>query len=235
MPCRPRTSPARASLTPSTAGSLNQLCLGRYSGSTCRASSRPPRLSLIARQLPSSTMVMNSGSGSGVGLVPAAELTRRRQHQPVEAVARQGQPVGGIAHGREHGAAEQLDRHPVAVGAQLEVAGLRVAREIVDAQDRLALELAQIGQDLAVARIEEGERAAAEGAPAAADGDQPLHPVQQRARALLLRLDVDRLVAEDRVLDRRRRRAACGLAREKPPLRSGDHCIGVRTPSRSPR
>ena len=26
-----------------------------------------------------------------------------------------------------------------------------------------------------------------------------------------------------------------GSAREKPPLRSDDHCIGVRTPSRSPR
>ena len=27
----------------------------------------------------------------------------------------------------------------------------------------------------------------------------------------------------------------CGLAREKPALRSALHCIGVRTPLRSPR
>ena len=40
--------------------------------------------------------------------------------------------------------------------------------------------LAQIGEDLAVAGIEELERAAAEGAVLLADRDQPLRPVQQR-------------------------------------------------------
>ena len=103
------------------------------------------------------------GQGLGRGLVPAGELARLGQRQPVEPVARQGQAVAGLGDRGEVGAAQQLDRDAVAVAGELEIAGLGVAGQVVDAQDRLALVLAQIGQDLAVARVEEGQGAAAEG------------------------------------------------------------------------
>ena len=68
-----------------------------------------------------------------------------------------------------------------------------------------------------------------------AHADEPLHPVEQRAVAALLRLDVDRLVAVDRIRDRAAGRAARGRRVEKPAFQPPFHCMGVRTPLRSPR
>ena len=78
-------------------------------------------------------------------------------------------------------------------------------------------------------------RAAAEGLVLLAQRDQALHPPQQRLRVALLGLDVDRLVVVLGVDDRPAGRAAAGWRAEKPALRSALHCIGVRTPLRSPR
>src|ERR671916_3523468 len=75
------------------------------------------------------------------------------------------------------------------------------AREVRHAQDSLVLVLPQVGEDLAVAWVQKLKGSPPEGLVRLADGYDPLHPVQERARAAPLRLDVDRLVAVDRVHD----------------------------------
>ena len=82
---------------------------------------------------------------------------------------------------------------------------------------------------------DELDRSAAEDRMLLAQRDHPLHPVEQRERRALLRLDVDRFVAVDRIHDRGKEQPSPDRQREKPPLRSLLHCIGVRTPLRSPR
>ena len=65
------------------------------------------------------------------------------------------------------------------------------------------VELPQIGEHLAVGRIQEALGAAAEGVMGFAHGQHPAHPVEQRVRVARLRLDVHRLEAVDGVHDRR--------------------------------
>ena len=65
--------------------------------------------------------------------------------------------------------------------------------------------------------------------------DDRAHPVQQRRHRALLRLDVHRLVAVRRIDDHREVERRAVARSEKPALRSALHCIGVRTPLRSPR
>ena len=66
---------------------------------------------------------------------------------------------------------------------------------------RLLLVTADVGQHLAVVGADELDAAAAEHRVLPAQRDHALHPLQQRRRRALLRLDVDRLVAVDRVHD----------------------------------
>ncbi len=136
-------------------------------------------------------------------LMPARHFGLLRQEKPVKAVGRQRQQVGQLADRRKRRATEQLQGHAARIGLQIELDRLRVARQVDHAEDRLARMGADVGEDLAVARIDELQRAAPEGLMRAADGDEPLHPVQQRGRRAGLRLDVDGLVAVDRVHDRR--------------------------------
>ena len=77
------------------------------------------------------------------------------------------------------------------------------------------------------------ERAEPEGRVLLAHLDHAPGPLQERGRVLQARLDVGDLVAVHGVLDRRVDHPA-RVAEENPALRSGVHCIGVRTPSRSP-
>ncbi len=106
------------------------------------------------------------------------------------------------------------------------------AREVGHAQDAVAVVLAQVGQDLAVARVEQAQRAAAERLVRLADRDHALHPVEKRRRIALLRLDVDRLVAVDRIHDRRQveprrigaREAAVAVRR---PLHRRAHAVAI--------
>lgn len=65
--------------------------------------------------------------------------------------------------------------------------------------------LAQIGEDAAVGRAQESLRATSERAPLATHREHALDPVEQRMPVALLRLDVDRLEAVERILDRRQR------------------------------
>ena len=85
-----------------------------------------------------------------------ADITFRRWHlEPEEAVRRQGQLVGLLADRQEHAAPQHLDDLPAAEFGEIERDRLGRARQVGDAQDRLVLPLAQIGNDLAVRWVEE--------------------------------------------------------------------------------
>ena len=80
--------------------------------------------------------------------------------------------------------------------------------------------------------MQELDGAAAEDRVALADGDQAPHPVEQRARVAPLRLDVDRLVAVDRVDDQRQVERLRVGAREAGvavavPLHRRAHAVAV--------
>ncbi len=172
------------------------------------------------------------GQGLRDRLVPARQLGRLGEHEPVKAVARQRQEIGQIPDRRERAAPEQLDRDAALEAAEVELDRLRRAREVGNAQDAVALVLAQVGQDLAVARVEQPQAAAAERLVRLADRDHALHPVEQGRRLALLGLDVDRLVAVDRIHDRRQvepgrigaREAAVAVGR---PLHRRAHAVAI--------
>src|SRR5690348_408216 len=111
--------------------------------------------------------------------MPGRRIARRRQHEPVEAVGRQGQQVGELADRREQRAAAELDRYVADELRQVDLDRLRRARDIGNAENRLTVEAAQISQYLAVLRIEEAQIAATEGGMRAADRQHPAHPVEQ--------------------------------------------------------
>src|SRR5207253_1392767 len=95
--------------------------------------------------------------------VPLRRLHVRREAKPVETMRRQRQHVGQLADGRKRGAAEHFDRHAALEALQIELGGLRRAREVGHAKDGFIRRLAQIRQDLAVAGPQERESAATEG------------------------------------------------------------------------
>ena len=103
--------------------------------------------------------------------------------------------------------AVEFDRHAALELGQIQFDRLRRARQVGDAQDGGAFVFAQIGEDLAVLRIQQAIAAAAEHLVLAADGDGPAHPHQQRMRVGGLRFDVDGLIAVQRVHDRRQHQA----------------------------
>ena len=157
------------------------------------------------------------------------------QLEPEEVVRTERQQVGQLADPRELDAPDQLDRHPVLEAAEVELDVLREARQVRDAQDRDALVLAQVGEHASVLGVKELERATAEDRMSPTHADDPLHPVQQRAGDALLRLDVDGLVAVDRVGHQRRiERVDVGPAEAGVAVRPST-ASGVRTPFRSPR
>ena len=113
-------------------------------------------------------------------LQTGAFLCGGEQVEPKEAIRLQGQQIRQFAHEWKGAAPKKLDRLAAAELRQIEFDRLRRAREIGDAEDDLVIEDAEIGDDLTVRRVEKPQRAAAERAPRAPAGDQPLYPVQQR-------------------------------------------------------
>ena len=105
----------------------------------------------------------------------------------------EGQRVRAAADLREAVAAEELDRRRAGEEREVQLGVLGEAREVRHHQDALPVVAADEGEDAVVRRVEELDRAAAEGAVALAQRDQPPHPPEQRVRVALLRLDVDRL------------------------------------------
>ena len=135
-------------------------------------------------------------------LVPGRRHGIGRQLEPIEAVRRQRQQVRQIADRRERNAAEHLDRYASLEGRQIKLYRLCRLREVEHRQDHVVAVLAQIGQDLAVAGLQEGASATTESAAGLAGGQHALGPVEQRAGVARLRLDIEGLVTVHRVHDR---------------------------------
>ena len=169
---------------------------------------------------------------------------RRRRHglvallqvEPEEAVGRQRDQIGQFADRGESacGRASRAGCGPCKAQRSSSTACAERDRLATQRIDLVAV-LADIGQHRAVGRADEGQRAAAEHLASTCARDQPLRPAQQRGQAARLRLDIDRLVAVDRVHDRRQDRAAPDRRARSRRCGPGVHCIGVRTPLRSPR
>ena len=129
------------------------------------------------------------------------------QREPVRRVGPQREEIRLVADARELGEAEHLDRDQARECLQIELGRLHAPRQVDHDQDRLAIVAPQVRQHLAVRTADELDRSAAEHAMLLAHRDEPLHPVEERKRIALLRLDVDRLVAVHRIHDRRREQA----------------------------
>ena len=110
--------------------------------------------------------------------VPARLLLHALEHEPIEPVGRQRQHVGKLADRRKRGVPGQFDGDRTGVLAQVELHGLRRAREIEDAEQRLAVMLAKKRQHLAIVRIEEFQAAPPERIVALTHLDYAPHPVE---------------------------------------------------------
>src|SRR5262249_23986056 len=98
------------------------------------------------------------------------------QDEPVEPISGKSQQVIEVTHRRKQAAPPKFDGNSPLVAREIELDGLRRARKVEYAEDRSAFVLAQIGQDLAVARIEELQRAEAESPLVLADRERALGP-----------------------------------------------------------
>ncbi len=106
----------------------------------------------------------------------------------------ESEQVGQGADRREGPSAEQLDGDHPLVRREVQLHVFDVTGEVGDDQDPLVSVRPHEHHHLVVVRVEELDRAPAEGVVAPAQGDQPLGPVQQRVGVVLLGLDVDRFV-----------------------------------------
>ena len=168
----------------------------------------------------------------GQRLVPRGCVLLAAQKEPEKSVSRQRQHVGQIGNRWKRRAPGQFDRYQPAKTPELQLDRLRGVGEVRDAKIGRAIIFANIGKDLAVARVDEGHRPAAERLVLLSHKDHPSHPVQERGRVLCLALDVDRLVAIDRIHDRRQIELLRLAAREPGvaigrPLHRRAHAIAV--------
>src|SRR5207237_9383969 len=104
-----------------------------------------------------------------------------------------------FADRRERGAGVELNWDAPCELAQVELHRLRAARDVRDAQQRLAAIFAQVSKDLAVLWIEEAQAAAPERRVIAPHRERAPRPVEQRVRVTAVRLDVDRRESVERV------------------------------------
>src|SRR6266542_3236779 len=121
------------------------------------------------------------------------------QQEPVEAVLVERELIGARLDARERLLVLQVHRRHPLIPAQVEQDGLRRPREVIDAEHGFALVTPRESQNLPVLRVEEFERPAAEYMMLFPHHYHLAHPVQQRRRVAMLRLDVDRLIAVNRV------------------------------------
>ena len=144
------------------------------------------------------------------------------QLEPVEAIRRQRDHIRQFADRRKAGTPEHLQRDAILPRRKIEFGRLCRARQIGHAEDHLVAILADIGEHATVDRTNEGHGAAAKRQRRLPYRDQPLGRAQQRRQAARLRLDIDRLVAIDRIHDGRRVQPG--------RIGAGETAIAVRRP-----
>src|SRR5580704_18214942 len=115
------------------------------------------------------------------------------QLEPEEPARPKGQQVRQLADPREPRSAEQLNRITPFVGTEVELDRLRGPRDIMDAQNQIVLESAQMGEDPGVRGLDRLVRPEAEHRVLLAQRDEAMEPAQLRCGGAELRLDVDRL------------------------------------------
>src|SRR5262249_61291012 len=93
---------------------------------------------------------------------PPSPSARLLQPEPVKTVRPEREEVGQLADLWEARLADDLDRRPAHVLAQIQLERLHEAREVVDHQHCLADALADVDQHLLVLGMAELRRAAAE-------------------------------------------------------------------------
>ena len=145
---------------------------------------------------------------------------------------RKREQIGELADRRKLRLTEQLDGPAAGELLQIQFDILREPRQIRDHQDLLIAVAADKRQDAVIRRSELFVCPAAQGRIAPAQGDQPLHPPQQRRRILLLRLDVHRGVEILGVDDDRRIEALRVGSRKAgvavgAPLHRRPHAVAV--------
>src|SRR5581483_3138687 len=105
--------------------------------------------------------------------------------EPVIGVRAKREKIGLFADSWETGTAEDLDGNHVVEAAEIELGALAEAREVRDDENFLVFVLANIGENLAVAGIEEFQGAASKRFELFALGDDALHPPEQGVRIVL--------------------------------------------------
>ena len=132
-------------------------------------------------------------------------LDRRRirfaEQEPKESVGPQRHKVGTIANRRKVRSAEQFKRHAATPGGEIDLGGLRRARQIGDTKHDFVFVLPHVDEHGAICRADKRQRSAAKHLARLANRNQAFGPTQQRRQTARLRFDVDRLVPIDRVHD----------------------------------
>ena len=159
--------------------------------------------------------------------VPRRHLTFIGQHEPVEAVGRQGQQIMQLTYRRKAAAPEHLHRHLAGPGRQIQLRGLGRAGQVGHAEYDFPVTLgggvfAQVGENPAIGRRQHLQRSPTEGLVLLAHAEHPPRPVQQGVRVAYLRLDIDRVIAVQGVHDRRQHHAR--------RVRPGEAAIAVDRP-----
>ena len=192
----------------------NHRCRGSHAASAVSSTARP-----CPATKPDQPLVSRSSTANSSRRVLRGRLERQfrefflpyaggLEFEPEEGIGSDAERIRRFGDGRERNVAQHLHRLHAGESRQVERDGLREAAQVGDAEDGLvgsvaAVKVAQVGEDLAVRRIEERQRAAPEHLEQLAQRDHVARPVQQRRLIALLRLHVDRLVAPDRVHDHR--------------------------------
>src|SRR5688500_7667118 len=164
--------------------------------------SRPSRIAMATPATVSTSWNVSSPATTGPGAGPVSD-TAALKLEPVEAIRTQRQEVRCVPDHREIGVADHFDGSDARERAQIEFDRLDGSREVGDAQNRVALISSQVGQHLPVHRLDEGEITQTECLKQFPQADYVPHPLQQRGTVALLRFDVDRLIAVDRIHDHR--------------------------------
>ena len=157
---------------------------------------------------------------------------RLAELEPIEAIGGERDDVGAFSDRWEARPPEHLERKASAPRREVDLGGLRRARQIGDTDQYVVLVLPYVDEHGTVRRPNEAQRAPAENLAGLAHRNQPLGPAQQRSKAAGLGFDVDRLVAVDRVHDHRQVEASRIAAREAAvaigrPLHGRAHAIAV--------
>ena len=125
------------------------------------------------------------------------------QHEPIGRIRPQGEKIRRRADSRKLCTTKHLLRHQAFIAGEVQLHWLHLVRQVGQHENGVDLVMAHIGEDFAIIRAQESGPTASERSVVLAQGNGALHPPQERGTIALLTLDIDRLVAIDRIHDHR--------------------------------